>query len=70
VENLAARAAAVGQLWLCFFDPKELAALLKRKRFEEISHFDEVWATGRTSGGSSQQPAPTAVLRDDRAHVE
>jgi O-methyltransferase involved in polyketide biosynthesis len=55
VTILAARAAAVGEPWLSFFEPQELEAHLRQIGFGKVFHFGPQQATeryllGRTDG--------------------
>jgi len=55
VTALAARAAAVGEPWLSFFEPEELEARLRQMGFGKVLHFGPRQATeryllGRTDG--------------------
>jgi len=47
VTALAARAAAVGEPWLSFFEPDEMEAHLREMGFGEVFHLDQQRATER-----------------------
>jgi len=47
VSTLAARAASVGEPWLSYFEPTDLARDLRKAGFERVTHFDQKQATVR-----------------------
>jgi methyltransferase (TIGR00027 family) len=63
VETLAARAAAVGEPWLSFFEPEELEAHLRQMGFTKVFHFGPQQATERYLLGRTDDLRVPAYFR-------
>jgi methyltransferase (TIGR00027 family) len=70
VTELAARAAAIGEPWLSFFEPEELEAHLKRIGFGKVLHFGPQQATERYLLGRSDGLSLPAYFRMITAGIE
>jgi methyltransferase (TIGR00027 family) len=69
VETLAARAAAVGEPWLSFFEPEELEAHLRQMGFAKVFHFSPQQATERYLLGRTDDLRVPAYFHMIRAGV-
>jgi hypothetical protein len=64
VTTLAARAAAVGELWLSFFEPEDLKAHLRQMGFRKVFHFGSQQATERYLLDRTDGLRPPAYFRE------
>jgi O-methyltransferase involved in polyketide biosynthesis len=70
VETLAARAAAIGEPWLSFFEPEELGTLLRQVGFGTVIHFGLQEATERYPLGRGDGLRLPCYFHKIKARVE